>query len=82
MPGARPPKPCRSIGLAAAGAATTAAPPEIGSMFAGALMEARSSASTTIAVANGFVSVTPLQVDLTRHSALEGVREWLSGPAP
>ena len=34
------------------------------------------------AVANGFVSVTPLQVDLTRHSALEGLREWLSGPAP
>jgi len=32
------------------------------------------------AVANGFVSVTPLQVDLTRHGALEGVREWLKEP--
>ncbi len=31
------------------------------------------------AVANGFVSVTPLQVDLTRHSALDGLRGWLSG---
>jgi 5'-nucleotidase len=31
------------------------------------------------AVANGFVSVTPLQVDLTRHSAMDDVREWLSG---
>jgi 5'-nucleotidase len=31
------------------------------------------------AVANGFVSVTPLQIDLTRHSALEDVRDWLSG---
>ncbi|MFZ9709235.1 MAG: 5'/3'-nucleotidase SurE [Steroidobacteraceae bacterium] len=29
------------------------------------------------AVANGFVSVTPLQVDLTRHSALESVDQWL-----
>jgi hypothetical protein len=26
--------------------------------------------------------VTPLPVDLTRHSALEGVREWLGEPAP
>lgn len=34
------------------------------------------------AVANGFVSVTPLQVDLTRHAALEDVRGWLAGPAP
>ena len=33
------------------------------------------------AVANGFVSVTPLQVDLTRHAALESVREWLREPA-
>jgi len=31
------------------------------------------------AVANGFVSVTPLQIDLTRHSALDDVREWLAG---
>lgn len=29
------------------------------------------------AVANGYVSVTPLQVDLTRHSALAGVERWL-----
>jgi len=34
------------------------------------------------AVANGFVSVTPLQVDLTRHAALDSVREWLKDPAP
>ncbi|HEY7754519.1 MAG TPA: 5'/3'-nucleotidase SurE [Steroidobacteraceae bacterium] len=34
------------------------------------------------AVATGFVSVTPLQVDLTRHAALEDVRGWLSEPAP
>ena len=34
------------------------------------------------AVANGFVSVTPLQVDLTRHPALESLREWLAGPIP
>ncbi len=32
------------------------------------------------AVANGFVSVTPLQVDLTRHGAIDGLREWLAGP--
>ena len=25
----------------------------------------------------GFVSVTPLQVDLTRHDALDGLRDWL-----
>ena len=31
------------------------------------------------AVANGCVSVTPLQVDLTRHSALAAVDEWLRG---
>jgi len=31
------------------------------------------------AVASGYVSVTPLQVDLTRHSALDGLREWLVG---
>ena len=31
------------------------------------------------AVANGFVSVTPLQVDLTRHGAIDGLRQWLEG---
>jgi len=31
------------------------------------------------AVANGYVSVTPLQVDLTRHHALNDVADWLSG---
>ncbi|MEJ2608490.1 MAG: 5'/3'-nucleotidase SurE [Candidatus Thiodiazotropha sp.] len=29
------------------------------------------------AVRQGYVSVTPLQVDLTRHSALQTVKEWL-----
>lgn len=29
------------------------------------------------AVRSGFVSITPLQVDLTRHSALGSVRQWL-----
>jgi len=29
------------------------------------------------AVANGFVSVTPLQTDLTRHAALEPLSRWL-----
>lgn len=29
------------------------------------------------AVRNGFVSVTPLQVDLTRHSALRQIADWL-----
>jgi 5'-nucleotidase len=29
------------------------------------------------AVRNGFVSVTPLQVDLTRHSAVEPLGQWL-----
>ena len=33
------------------------------------------------AVAEGFVSVTPLQVDLTRHAALDTVRDWLQGIA-
>ena len=32
------------------------------------------------AVANGFVSVTPLQVDLTRHAALDSLRDWLQEP--
>lgn len=31
------------------------------------------------AVANGFVSVTPLQIDLTRHAAIEDIRQWLRG---
>lgn len=31
------------------------------------------------AVAEGYVSVTPLQVDLTRHAALADVRDWLGG---
>lgn len=31
------------------------------------------------AVANGYVSVTPLQVDLTRHAMLEDLRSWLQG---
>jgi len=34
------------------------------------------------AIAEGFVSVTPLQVDLTRHSAIGDVDEWLRGRAP
>jgi len=34
------------------------------------------------AIAEGFVSVTPLQVDLTRHSAVGDVDEWLRGRAP
>ncbi len=31
------------------------------------------------AVAEGFVSVTPLQIDLTRHAALPVVADWLEG---
>ncbi len=31
------------------------------------------------AVRNGFVSITPLQVDLTRHAALQATTEWLTG---
>ena len=31
------------------------------------------------AVAEGYVSVTPLQVDLTRHAALDTVSDWLQG---
>jgi 5'-nucleotidase len=30
-------------------------------------------------IAQGFVSVTPLQVDLTRHAALPEVTDWLAG---
>lgn len=29
------------------------------------------------AVASGYVSVTPLQIDLTRHASLDGLRDWL-----
>jgi 5'-nucleotidase len=31
------------------------------------------------AVSQGFVSVTPLQIDLTRHTMLEDLRDWLQG---
>jgi 5'/3'-nucleotidase len=31
------------------------------------------------AIAQGFVSVTPLQIDLTRHAALPALRDWLEG---
>jgi 5'-nucleotidase len=31
------------------------------------------------AVANGYVSVTPLQIDLTRHGMIDDVRGWLEG---
>ncbi|MGA7539264.1 MAG: 5'/3'-nucleotidase SurE [Steroidobacteraceae bacterium] len=31
------------------------------------------------AIAQGFVSVTPLQIDLTRHSALPALQHWLEG---
>ena len=34
------------------------------------------------AVASGYVSVTPLQIDLTRHSALDDTRDWLAGKLP
>jgi 5'-nucleotidase len=34
------------------------------------------------AVAAGYVSVTPLQTDLTRHAALEEVQRWLGGLQP
>ncbi len=30
-------------------------------------------------IAQGFVSVTPLQIDLTRHAALPAVQSWLEG---
>ncbi|MFC4312169.1 5'/3'-nucleotidase SurE [Steroidobacter flavus] len=33
------------------------------------------------AVANNYVSVTPLQIDLTRHSMLEDMSNWLQGRA-
>jgi 5'-nucleotidase len=31
------------------------------------------------AVAEGYVSVTPLQIDLTRHAALPAIQSWLEG---
>jgi 5'-nucleotidase len=31
------------------------------------------------AIANGYVSVTPLQIDLTRHAMLDEVSDWLQG---
>ena len=31
------------------------------------------------AVREGFVSITPLQVDLTRHAAVAGLADWLAG---
>ena len=31
------------------------------------------------AVRAGLVSITPLQVDLTRHAALEALGQWLRG---
>lgn len=31
------------------------------------------------AIANGYVSVTPLQTDLTRHAMLDDLRDWLTG---
>lgn len=33
------------------------------------------------AVAQGFVSVTPLQIDLTHHAAMPGWQQWLAGGA-
>jgi 5'-nucleotidase len=33
------------------------------------------------AIVNGYVSVTPLQVDLTRHSAVADIDDWLRGRA-
>ena len=31
------------------------------------------------ATASGYVSVTPLQIDLTRHTMLDDMRAWLQG---
>ena len=33
------------------------------------------------AIANGYVSVTPLQTDLTRHTMLDDLRDWMAGRA-
>ena len=32
------------------------------------------------AVASGYASITPLQIDLTRHSALAEIEHWLDRP--
>lgn len=34
------------------------------------------------AVREGYVSITPLHIDLTRHAALEGLEQWLAGVSP
>jgi len=34
------------------------------------------------AIGAGYVSVTPLQIDLTRHTALDDLRDWLAGREP
>ena len=34
------------------------------------------------AVRNGYVSVTPLQIDLTRHSQIDPLTDWLGGLKP
>lgn len=34
------------------------------------------------AVRNGYASVTPLQVDLTRHAAIQGLSDWLKALRP
>ena len=34
------------------------------------------------AVRERFISITPLQVDLTRHAALPALKGWLDGPTP
>jgi 5'-nucleotidase len=31
------------------------------------------------AISEGYVSVTPLQIDLTRHAAIPAVQSWLEG---
>jgi hypothetical protein len=31
-------------------------------------------------VMEGYVSVTPLTIDLTNHAALDNVREWVGPP--
>jgi 5'-nucleotidase len=33
------------------------------------------------AIAEGFVSITPLQLDLTRHAAIEHIDSWLGAKA-
>ncbi|MGE0113478.1 MAG: 5'/3'-nucleotidase SurE [Steroidobacteraceae bacterium] len=33
------------------------------------------------AIAHGYVSITPLQIDLTRHAMLDDLRDWLAGRA-